>query len=241
MMKLNNLLFKTNPVVVHCGGPLYPIHEHHWRPIKEAFFAAPPRKIGPIPDLTIITFNNGHNSLGVLEESLNRLGLSYLVLGREVEVWNNAVHKPRLTWQAAEQIETEFILGLDSRDAILLDDPRIIIERFRLQFDCQLLIGADRFSYPPLKAFKEFEDSIPEAAGSDFHYMVAGTWFGRTEFIRNFFAEAVRTEPLPEAPRSEQGVLRSLFPKYYPAVGLDYCSVIFQNVGFLSDPILEIS
>lgn len=239
-MLLTNPLFDTHPVVVHCGGYLYPVHEFNWKPIKEAFLASPPQSIGAVEDLTIITFNNGHDAMGVVEQSLDHLGVPYRVLGAGVSEWNNAVHKPRLTLEALEDIDTELVMAVDSRDGLVVGDPGLAVQRFRRDFDCEMLISADRFSYPLISEFKAYEDSLPGAADSEFRYLVAGAWLGRREFLREFFAAAAARDPLPEAPRSEQGILRALFQDYYPRVLLDYRCEIFQNVGFLKDPAIQI-
>jgi hypothetical protein len=94
-----------------------------------------------------------------------------------------------------------------------------------------MVFSADRINWPNCADFKEFEDSIAGAQASEFRYLNSGAWVGRTEFCREFFAEAVRTEPVREAPEADQGVLKQLFKKYYPRVQLDYRSSMFQNIG----------
>ncbi len=236
---LSNLLFGTRPIIVHGQG--HHTNKPYWQPIKDRFFSTPPRRLGPVTELTIITFNNGHEAMGILERSLEHLGVPCLVLGKGVENWVNSKHKPRLALEALERIETKYTMGLDSRDVLVLDDPGIALERFRKLFDCRMLLAADRLNWPPLKEFKEFEDSIPEAQeAGNFRYLNGGTWIGETEFLRLFFGEAARTEPVEQAAESEQGILKKLFPRYYPEVQLDYRCSIFQTIGFVSDPILKI-
>ncbi|MBD0325662.1 MAG: hypothetical protein ICV68_04490, partial [Pyrinomonadaceae bacterium] len=66
-------------------------------------------------------------------------------------------------------------------------------------------------------------------------------WLGRTQFCREFFADAVETEPVEAAPEAEQGILKQLFKKYYPRVQLDYRSTMFQNIGFVFNSIFQIN
>lgn len=236
---LLNLLFNTTPVVVHAQGR----HEYkpYWQPIKERFFSSAPRNIGAIPDLTILTWNNGHEAMGLLERSLDHLGVPCMVMGNGIEDWVNSRDKPRLTLEAVNSIQTKYVSGVDSRDAIFIEHPRLIIERFEQEFSCDLVFSADRMNWPNRADFKEFEDSLPGARTSEFRYLNSGAWIGRTEFCREFFADAVRTEPIEDAPEADQGILKQLFKTYYPRVQLDYRSSMFQNIGLVFNPIFQIN
>jgi hypothetical protein len=240
---ITNLLFNTQPSVIHAQGHLEQLP--HWEPIKDAFFASTPQKLGVIDDLTILTWNNGHQNMGLLEQSLEHLGVPYQVVGQGVETWINSVHKPRLTQEALANIKTSYVLGADSRDAIVIKDPRILLQQFQQEFEqklgCELVFSADRLNWPNLKPFKQFEESIPAAATTEFKFLNGGIWLGKMEFCRQFFAAAVDATPVPEAPESEQGILKQLFPNYYPKVQLDYQCQLFQNIGFVFAPIFEIN
>jgi hypothetical protein len=233
-----NLLFNTTPVVIHAQGSH--AYKPYWQPIKEKFFASPRRGLGPVPDLTILTWNNGHEAMGILERSLDHLGVPCVVLGRGVRDWVNSRDKPRLTAAALDSVETKYVMGVDSRDAIVLGDPREIVARFERRFSCEMLYSADRLNWPNLDEFKRFEESVPEAAVSDFRFLNGGMWIGRTPFCREFFAAALERQPVSSAPDSEQGILKQLFPVYYPRVQLDYRCQLFQNLGLVHRKILEI-
>ena len=234
---LINRLFNTNPLVVHAHGSHS--HKPYWQPIKDNFFSSPPQNFGNVDDLTIMTWNNGHEAMGILEKSLDHLGVPYLVKGEGIKKWINSKHKPQLTFEAVNEIKTKYVLGIDSRDAIVLDNPQKIITRFEHDFSCELVFGADRLNWPNLEKFKIFEESIPEARNSEFCFLNGGIWIGKTEFCKVFFQAAVQTEALPEAPDSEQGILKQLFIKYYPKVQLDYECKMFQNIGFIFRPIFD--
>lgn len=238
MSFLRNRLFDTWPVLVHAHGSH--AHKPQWPPIREALFEASPPRYGRPPELTLVTCNNGHPSMGLFEESLRRVGLQCRVLGHGIDPWVNSQHKPRLLLEAARTVDTELMLYADSRDAVLIDDPQRAVDLFR-SLDCELLMGADMMSWPALPAFRKFEKAVPEAAGTDFRYLNGGTWIGRAAFVQEFFEAALQTAPVPEASDSEQGILRQLFPRFYPRVRLDYRCQIFQNVGFVTRDIFELT
>ncbi|MEW6280879.1 MAG: glycosyltransferase domain-containing protein [Candidatus Eremiobacterota bacterium] len=235
---LRNTLFDTYPVVVHAHGSHS--FKPQWPPIRERLFRDPPATFRPCADLTVITCNNGHESMGLFERSLERAGLSCTVLGQGVEPWVNSRNKPPLLLEAALAATTPYLLYADSRDAVLIDDPARAVEVFRAT-GCGLLFGGDRMSWPALPAFRRFEQGLDGARDSDFRYLNGGTWIGRREFVVEFFREACRTPPVPEAPESEQGILRQLFPRFYPEVRLDYRCQVFQNVGFVPTSIFELT
>src|SRR5829696_1385124 len=119
MSFITNRIFGTRPVVFHAQGTrlMHPL----WPEVHDRFFARPPRRVGPIPELTILTWHNGHPDMGILERSLDRLEIPCVVTGRGIEPWVNARDKPRLTRDALQAIDTPYVLGIDSGDAILID------------------------------------------------------------------------------------------------------------------------
>jgi hypothetical protein len=234
-----NQQFNTTPVVVHAQGRH--AYKPYWQPIKEKFFASPRRSLGSVPELTILTWNNGHEAMGVLEKSLDHLGVPYIVLGQGVTDWINSRDKPRLTRDALDSISTKYVMGVDSRDAIFIDHPQLVRERFEEEFDCELVFSADRMNWPNCHEFKLFEDSLPGAQAGDTRYLNSGAWIGRTNFCREFFAVAVETPPVADAPEADQGILKKLFQTFYPRVQLDYRSSMFQNIGFVFDSSLRIT
>jgi hypothetical protein len=238
MLTVELTTFGTQPVVIHAQG--HHVNKPHWFPIRDAFFASPvSREVMPA-GLTIITCNNGNEAMGRFEKSLDHLGLPCLVLGQGVSPWVNSRDKPRLFAEAAQAIETEYILYADSRDAILIQPPSVVLDCYLRQFSCDLLFGGDRLSYPPVLEWRRHEDRLPGATQSEFRYLNAGAWIGRTSFIQEFFAIASRSEPLAELPDSEQGILRKILPRFPSRIGIDYRCEIFLNLGFLLQPVIKI-
>jgi hypothetical protein len=236
---LENLRFDTRPLVVHAPGP--PVFNPYWEPVCERFFATRRRALGPPARLTLLTWNDGANGPGILERSLAHLGVPCAVAGRGVRGWMNSVHKPLAARQALRSIETEYVLGVDSSDAILLGDPAELVARFEASFapsGAEMVFAAEKNNAPNAPRFRRFEEALPGAADTPFRFLNGGTWLGRTETCRAFFADAVRTPPAPEDPASEQGILKQLFLTRHPSVALDYRCELFQTLLLVSEPIL---
>lgn len=237
-VRLTNRDFGTHPCVVHAHGPLQ--NKPAWPRIKEAVFSLPPQSLGPVEGLTLLTCNNGHENMGLFERSVANLGIPCVVRGEGIVPWINSLHKPQVLYDALQEIDTEYVLYADSRDAVLLGSPLPAIQRLNGKEGCDLLFGGDRINWPALGYFRKFESSLPGAQESQFRFLNGGAWIGRTAFCREFFGAAIRTNPVPEVPDSEQGILKALFPDYYPRVQLDYRCDIFQNIGFVFADIFDI-
>ncbi|MCA1793881.1 MAG: hypothetical protein LC660_08440, partial [Desulfobacteraceae bacterium] len=108
-------------------------------------------------------------------------------------------------------------------------------------FFADMVFAGDRFNWPNLKEFKDFEDGIPGAEDSEFRYLSGGCWIGKTKCVREFYTAAVSVEPDPRAQESEQGILKKIFPRFYPKIQIDYKCQLFQNIGFLATPILNLN
>src|SRR5215831_12188235 len=141
---MRNTLFGTTPLVAHGQGP----HDFkpYWKIVCERFFASPAKRLGPIPGLTILTWNSGDSGMGLLERSLGHLGIPCFVTGQGIRNWVNSTHKPQLTSEALGSIESEYVMGIDSRDAIVVDDPRAIVKTFESGFAADLVFSADQMN-----------------------------------------------------------------------------------------------
>lgn len=233
-----NTQFDTTPVVIHAHGS----HDYkpNWLPIKNAFFALPERNIGNSNEITVITCNNGHQSMGMFEKSLDHLGVPYKVFGKGIYPWVNGRDKPKVLCEALATIETPYVLYADSRDAILIDDPNIALEEFKTQFQCRMLFGADKINWPPIPEFQKYEDRLSSGNDTTFRYFNGGAWIGETLFCRDFFKTACGIPPVEKAPESEQGILKKMLPVYAGDIALDYHCQVIQNIGFVVADIFEI-
>ena len=228
-----------HPVVIHGHG------NHDLKPVFEAvrkiFFEAEVKPVEAGPDVTLITCNNGHESLGLLEESAKRLGVSVRVFGQNRKEWTNAIDKPQVIREALAEVDTEFTLYSDSRDCILLDSPQKARTQYEKHFPGkQLVFGADIVNWPPVLAFQRYEKKLAGSEVGRYRFLNGGCWMGRTAFCRTFFDQVAEAEPVPEAPDSEQGLLKGLLPEFSEEVALDYGTELFFNCGFVAGDIFEI-
>jgi len=232
-IRITNRLFGTHPIVAHCPGAL----PDRWEPFARAVLAVPPRRFR-CDDLTILTWNHGSPSCkpnGVLEKSLHLLGVSPVVLGGGLAKWKNLC-KLRLTADALQEVATPYVLGADSADAVVLDDPSLLVERFEAHYTCELLFNATGPPcWPDLPEYVAYESSRPLAAvAQGRHFLNSGVWIGHTGFCRTFLTALAQEPPVRGFEWSEQAVIKRAWPRWYPHVQLDYRAILFQ--WFKEDP-----
>ncbi len=229
-LRITHALFGTHPIAVHCPGPL----SARWHHFYESLLSQPRRKCRS-QRVTVITWNSGerierpNKPCGVLEASLQRLGVEVVVLGQDAQPWRNR-DKLALTAQALQRIDTPYVMGADSCDVAFLDAPRIAVERFAKHFDCSLLFnGTGSRCWPELPELVRFQSSLPLAPmAKGRHWINSGLFIGKTEFCRKYFRALAAAEPVRGYAASDQAVVMETFPQWYPQVQIDYFSQIFQ-------------
>lgn len=236
---IRNTLFDTWPCLIHGHGPHS--FKPQWEAVRDGFAEAQvqPTHLPPA-NLTVVTCNNGHQAMGMFERSCQRWEQPFTVCGQGRVPWVNSKDKPEALFDVLGQLTTDYVLYADSRDAIMVGDLQYALDTFLREFPgCKLLMGADRLNWPNVPEFSSYEKSLPGAENEGgFAFLNGGVWLGEREFAREFFAEALRTEPVATVADSEQGILKKLFPRYYPRVQLDYQSRIIANLGFVFTTIM---
>ena len=224
-VSISNQLFGTRPIAAHCPGPL---HGDWHRFVAEALTPVPPCES---PDVTVLTWhglNRPDKPNGVLERSLERLGIPTLVL-RGRDPWRN-IQKLAMTAEALQHVRTPYVIGADSSDVIFLDNPQLAVDRFRQHFACDLLFNATGSRcWPELPEFVRFQSSLPMAAlARNRHWINSGLFIGRTEFCREYFARLATEPPTLGYEYDDQSIVMRTWPAWYPRVQADYFSQIFQ-------------
>ena len=140
MIRICNRLFDTHPIAAHCPGPPY----DGFTRFHDAVLGQSPKPMRGCSDLTILTWNAGlrpAKPTGLLERILERFGVSPWVLGKGTPNWQN-IYKIRLTADALEAVTTPFVMGADSSDVVVFDDPAVFVDRFKQHFTSELVFNA---------------------------------------------------------------------------------------------------
>jgi hypothetical protein len=128
---------------------------------------------------------------------------------------------------ALSGMKTEFIMGLDSFDVLLLDDPEKALDRFR-KFDCEMLFNASCYNWPRDFKTSAFEESVVKGK---FRYLNSGCFLAKVEFIRKLLEENLSRDnsgkqELPD----DQAFYKLMYQKYYPKIKIDSRCEIFQSL-----------
>jgi len=264
-MEIKSLKTNTYPLIVHAPGwtnaQLSPDPDCHnkinplWTPIVNTWRKSKIDKISrkQSKDLTIITINTyPSKKRGILEESLDKLEVPYVVLGKGLKDWKN-IYKIRLYREIMNSIHTPYVMGLDNYDMLMLRDPQEAVEKFKIM-DCDILFNGEIQFYPrcgfneqtkKLYITKEWEEFQSGIAKTSWAYLNAGAWIAKTEFYRKFINECstrnseflIRSGRLPEdagyhqkLTESEQVIMHWVFKDFYPRAQIDYENSIFFNI-----------
>jgi hypothetical protein len=239
-MKFQNLEFGTSPVFLHSHG-WGPHAEktkmfHVFNRIKQKLLSEPSEKIGSIPDLTIITFNN-KKKIYPLEECLVHFGVPYIVLGKKIKKFKPK-DKINLILNALKNIKTKYVSAIDAKDVLALNKIDKTLETFKKEFKCKILFQASKYHYPKDLDTKEFEESV---ATTDFKFLNGGLMIGEKRFCKKIYKEALETSLKDKQnSNSEQRILKKLYKKNHPEFQIDHKCRIFQSfkridVGFYKD------
>ena len=228
-MIVTNLITGSTPAILHRNGN--PTNWRiAWKHVVQAFFEQPRRTDPPCPDVTVLTWNS-RPAKGVLQECLDWRGVPYVTLGTTLQSWRNC-YKVYLNADALQRIDTPYVMALDADDILMLQPLHEILERFRW-FECDMVFGSERQSWPDVKSIERFERSI---AQSPYCHLNSGAWIGRTEACARLFKDAMDEDldDILAAKRTmltmydDQGLTRKAFRRHHPAAQLDYQCRIFQ-------------
>lgn len=210
----------TDPIVVHDErlAPLY-LEKLKKRPELRGSLRRP-------ENLAIVTWSN-YPEKTLLEECLDYLGLAdHVVLGKEVQKFTfTARITMTLDYLKSAACTEDLILWIDSRDAVLLKDPRAIIALLEKNA-CDALFTSTDYFFPGEKcrAIHDFERSRPGAEHTLTPYLNAGVMIARKDFLIRLLeeAEALVEPPLcPLDPKNDQPIFAFLHQKHYPRLKAD--------------------
>ena len=181
----------------------------------------------PEPELTCLTAsvpNEKYPTLGTFEESCRRYNQKVVNLleGRE-----KYVHIEKLTEsaKAIERVQTPYTLITDSADSLFVRSPKQLLQDYRRHFTAEAVFIA--VGDNGCNEWRAFERSVPGAWRHDRKSPGAGTYLGRTTFLRQFLRRACE---LIEPGKTDMLPIRRAWQEFYPKAVIDYESVLFRVV-----------
>ena len=242
------------PLVFHANGgfnlPLINKGPVFADVIEQKIFQKETRQYSKPHNLDILLCHN-YPGAPLAERCLNHLGIAgYHVLGQEISTFRNFYKLPLVLEYLTKHSTAEYILHLDARDVLLIDNPKIIVDRFLAKFSCDILFNAEKGSYPSIvlgiapedqpkiRAIEQFEKST--YLGPFFH-LNSGCFIGRRAAIIEMLEEAVSQEGfLASFPDDDQGIIRDIHRRWYPRIQIDHQGQIFQCLYLMKKEELKI-
>lgn len=187
------------PSVVHANGV---VNTRLWEIIRDQFFAAV-GKFNPVCDhgqqqewansLTLMTWNTGAN-MGSFEMSCKALGVQAYVIQKPIKLdrANTRITYPlkvEATLEFIGQVKTEFVMFVDSYDALLLESPARILGCFLHNYKHNdVVFGAEKGRFP--KGVVIDSEIISAKEGVKRPYLNSGFCFGRTKNVAEIYCKA---------------------------------------------------
>jgi hypothetical protein len=188
----------------------------------------------------IIDTLQGYETKSILECSLEYLGIDNLVVLTDNRLpWRNTF-KIEMIHDYLQHCKTDYILYCDAIDVIFVDSPLRVLDLFK-DFNCEMVFMSSTST--------DGYDCMPDVyAWTKTHhanrFLNSGVWIGKTNFVREVFAEAIRyitphgvtmdnyRDYLKSMPSNypigaqDQDIFRYLEPKFYPKILVDYKNLI---------------
>lgn len=203
--------------------------------------------------LTILLIHN-YEKESILEKSLRYVGIeNFVLLKPESGQWpSNTVKLIELKkYLDRGDCPTEYVLYIDSDDAVLRGDPEKAVQYLHEE-KCDLLFSCtyDQKHFDLLEKYlpetRRWVDQLARDHGCEQLYLNSGVYIGKTTFLKEILNMALEfvtehdlnptelnklhrrgtlAEALPEFPKgagSDQMIFRYLHPRFYPRVMIDF-------------------
>lgn len=223
-----NSRFNTAPVIIHNpGGNIF------FKDIINSLFSVEIKKVVNNDKVSFITWNNKKEK-GILEKSLDLFGINYSVLGKNVEHWKNLI-KVDLTLDFLKECKTEYVVGVDSFDAVFVDNPNFVLEKYFENYrEHDMVFNSSLFDFQQSKEFFDMWEKLNYKYRQRF--VNAGVWIGKTKFCLEFFDSIKKSYGENPVSDSEQFYLRPKFKEYHPRCVTDDTCIMFQNLNCFEHP-----
>lgn len=206
--------------------------ELYLKKIQERLFADKSKKgaFRRPAELAIVTASN-YARPTIAELSLKHIGITdYSVVGKNILNWENRL-KIDLILDFARKAKEEYILFMDGSDAVINDNPDLILEWFLSVPNAEIIFNGDKVNWPELTEAAAFESA---AYGGQYPHLNSGVFIGKTKTIIRFFEEC-KTMADQKKYVDDQDVIRRRQRDWHPAVQVDSDCRIFLNL-FWPDP-----
>jgi hypothetical protein len=228
-MRIVNKKYNTRPSILHCPSKNFRNCffldgvRPDW-PKLISHFTKTPLDFKVPAKVKVITFSNIKNKT-LLEKNLDSVGIDYLILGKQIEKWEN-IKKIELLVENLPKIDEEFVLVLDAADALVVSSLDNLIKKFSL-FGCDVVFNAEPFSWPMESVYFKREDSI---CSEPFNHLNSGCFIGKTKFCAQLYLECLNyCDKITETHKySDQIKIKPFYLKMYPKIKIDYRCEIFQ-------------
>ena len=197
-------------------------------------------------NLTITTVST-YPKKSLFEQSLTYLGITdYIVLNEPFRGPYRNTLKVQwiLNYLNSRECKTKYLLYCDARDAILKDDPQLVLSLFKNTG--KKLIFNSTSTKRALNCMRDKWRWMREIAPLKGRYLNAGAFIGEVSFIKKVLKKTMEyidpdeleirssiadCDQLPEFPKgtSDQVILRYIFDQFYPDMDIDYGNRIFYR------------
>lgn len=229
---------RTNPPIIHSPGMAnlnYKETNSCWEMFKNISKKANSRS----PRETKIVLCNNLATTEA-EKCLSNLGVSFIVLGKEIENWNNLL-KVELILNNLNEIYEDNIMYLDSTDVCIIGDIYNSIEVLEKN-NCDMLFNAEKQFYPSCPSLDSIENFEIKMSDTCYFALNAGCWIAKKEYLRRILPELLEInvdkyllesyghiEPF-RISESDQFRWHILYKKHHPRIKVDKNCELFQNV-----------
>lgn len=219
-----------SPFVAHFPGRK---RKHRlFRPlIAEVMAALESKSFRPFPwpaDLTALTVcDRAGMGAELLREVFSRQGWPLVVVTMEDRQWENVLKLDGYR-RALAGINTEYVLGLDGMDVLMMGSPASMLRIYQQRAAAEgtrLLFNAESNPWPEGMPCETLE--LSRAHGRlPFNFLNSGCWIGHSDHALRFYNLACDRGPVRQHKQSDQAVLKTFYHSL-PWVDIDREASLF--------------
>jgi len=232
-MRFVNKYTHTSPIVFHAPGASR--RSRMWGDLQRNApeFCKTLRQEND-PRIAVITWNTDTTE-SILERCLNAMQHPVTVLGRGKADWCNR-DKTKLALDAIQDLDADYIIGLDAWDVALIGHPNEIIDRYKRLFgDMTIAFNGATHPWPAGKDETCLDDVIEREIKTNglARHLNAGCWIAKRHMAIKFLSivESIDPESFhPSRRKNEQPRVRlATLKPYFNNIEVDQSCIIFHH------------